>query len=562
MLGCVLRIASVAVLLAIVVVVPSSAAQIGSGKIAYTIGVFDNPREGDGLYTVNADGSARTLLKPGNAFSSARWSPDGSRVAFTDHYWDGSRRRYRLLVIDGDGSNERLLAAGIGSVALSRQPWAPDGSRIAWAETDELGSFQYTDLYTAEATGANVRQLTFDHGGKGPPAWSPSGPTLVYSHYNGRWALFVVGADGSGPTQITPYDWDDNPTWSPNGDWIVFTRHYVVHVVHPDGTGLRQVQSADGVVLWPPTWSPDGSKIAYEWIRQTGRYTYTGGMEIVDADGRNPKLVSGSSPVWSPDGDRILFSGTRGLTTMNTDGTCQVLVNGDYAPGISSWQPVPGGPSGQMRCHAISVGVGAGTRNPAAVLINAVVANEGTEPLTNVTLVATAPNNVSPSLARFQGQGCSVRRQRVTCRLSRLEPGARNSFSLRFDARRVWLGPGGNGAGFRIRLKANASEQLLRTQRESDEFVFAIARCTDRDRGGGTIHGTALADKICGRRGADHIFPGEGNDVVKAGDGNDAIFAVDGRHYSDQISCGRGRDRVIADRRDRVSPDCEIVRRR
>jgi len=73
---------------------------------------------------------------------------------------------------------------------------------------------------------------------------------------------------------------------------------------------------------------------------------------------------------------------------------------------------------------------------------------------------------------------------------------------------------------------------------------------------------SGLSRKICGRRGADYIFPVEGNDVVKAGDGNDLIDAVDGRAYRDRISCGRGRDRVIADRRDRVSHDCERVRRR
>jgi hypothetical protein len=193
-------------------------------------------------------------------------------------------------------------------------------------------------------------------------------------------------------------------------------------------------------------------------------------------------------------------------------------------------------------------------------VIEATVVNEGTEPLTHVTLVATATTDAS--LTRFPGQGCSIRQHRVTCRLSRLEPGAEHSFLLGGKARRVGLDHESSNLLLKAQLTVSASEHLLRTYKESEELTFALTRCTNRDRGAGYIGGTPFADKICGRRGADYIFPVEGNDVVKAGDGNDLIDAVDGRAYRDRISCGRGLDRVIADRRDRVSHDCERVRRR
>jgi Tol biopolymer transport system component len=556
-----------------IIAVPSGA-QVGNGKIAYTIGSLGNPREGDGLYTVNADGSNRALLKSGNGFYSPRWSPDGSRVAFTDYYWDGSWPHYRLLSMDADGSNERVVAAGIGSIALSAQPWAPDGSRIAWGPFPASGG----DIYTADAGGGDVRQLTFDGASdvKDSPAWSPTGSTLVYSRrLDGVYRLFVVGADGSGPTQITSGDspQDDRvPTWAPSGDSIAFTRSYAVYVIHPDGTGARQVSGDDGgVVLAPPMWSPDGTKLVYSTITECGRTCYRSGIWAVDADGRNLRRLTefgSSTPVWSPDGDRILFLGA-GLTTMNPDGTCQVRINEDDVkndPTVlpASWQPVPGGPSaGRVHCNAISVDTESVTNKPAAVLINAAVVNEGTEPLTQVTLVASAPSNLSPAIAHLQGAGCAIRRQQVTCLLSRLEPGARHSFSLRFDARRVPLGLGGDEAGHRIGLNASAAEQLLPTRREPAELEFSIARCTNRDQGAGTIYGTRAAEKICGRKGVDLIVPGTGSDFVQAGGGNDVINAVDSRSYTDRISCGRGRDRVIANRRDRVSPDCErVIRRR
>ena len=52
---------------------------------------------------------------------------------------------------------------------------------------------------------------------------------------------------------------------------------------------------------------------------------------------------------------------------------------------------------------------------------------------------------------------------------------------------------------------------------------------------------------------------GRGNDIVTGGSGNDAISVRDGRR--DRVNCGRGRDRVRADRRDRLR-GCERVRRR
>jgi hypothetical protein len=46
---------------------------------------------------------------------------------------------------------------------------------------------------------------------------------------------------------------------------------------------------------------------------------------------------------------------------------------------------------------------------------------------------------------------------------------------------------------------------------------------------------------------------------VSGGPGNDRINAANGQR--DRIRCGRGSDRVRADRQDRVAGDCEVVSR-
>ena len=68
-------------------------------------------------------------------------------------------------------------------------------------------------------------------------------------------------------------------------------------------------------------------------------------------------------------------------------------------------------------------------------------------------------------------------------------------------------------------------------------------------------------DRVSGGNGDDRLTGGAGKDRVSGGAGNDRIFVRDGQR--DRVNCGSGgRDRVTADRRDRVSRSCERVSRK
>lgn len=75
-----------------------------------------------------------------------------------------------------------------------------------------------------------------------------------------------------------------------------------------------------------------------------------------------------------------------------------------------------------------------------------------------------------------------------------------------------------------------------------------------------TINGLAGADTIEGRQGSDLIQAGRGRDRVGGGEGSDRI-AVHSDDAVDVVACGPGRDVVVAEHRDRVADDCEIVTR-
>jgi len=93
--------------------------------------------------------------------------------------------------------------------------------------------------------------------------------------------------------------------------------------------------------------------------------------------------------------------------------------------------------------------------------------------------------------------------------------------------------------------------------------------------GSDNLGGEEGMDLVDGERGSDRVVGGEGpdllvdgpfgstskDDTLSGGDGNDAFFADNGPATRDIVSCGSGFDRVAADTKDVVAPDCEQVRR-
>ena len=77
--------------------------------------------------------------------------------------------------------------------------------------------------------------------------------------------------------------------------------------------------------------------------------------------------------------------------------------------------------------------------------------------------------------------------------------------------------------------------------------------------GADRIYGYAGNDSLHGYGGKDTIVGGKGRDLLSGGARNDRLLARDG--LIDRITCGLGRDTVVADAGDRVSGDCEQVSR-
>ncbi len=105
--------------------------------------------------------------------------------------------------------------------------------------------------------------------------------------------IWVANADGTGAREVTAIGdvVDGSPSWSPDGTQIAYSRDGVIAgnsaqriwVVNVDGTGDHMLLDESGS---DPTWSPDGTQIAY---------SSNGDIWIVDAQGANPQQVTSSS---------------------------------------------------------------------------------------------------------------------------------------------------------------------------------------------------------------------------------------------------------------------------
>jgi TolB protein len=138
------------------------------------------------------------------------------------------------------------------------------------------------ELYITDPFGAHVRRITNNQ------------------KYNDGFGAYA-GGEG-----------DFNPTWSPDGHWIAFTRnvgpHRGIWLARPDGTHQHPIN--DSAFAEAPSWSPDGCRIAFVWNRGLRYDLFT-----MDIDGSHVRrLTSGIVAMycaWSPDGQEIVFQGAR-----------------------------------------------------------------------------------------------------------------------------------------------------------------------------------------------------------------------------------------------------------
>jgi Tol biopolymer transport system component len=284
---------------------PAAQTTSTNGKIAY-LG-YDTDAEKQDIYTMNPDGSGVSNLTSrytdpnwsplGNAHGDPEWSPDGTKISFTGTALSdiGSCCSRNVYVMDADGANLQRLSNTPSSTEGEdfQATWSPDGSWLAFTSTrsevpiDPDNPINFSDdreIYRMDANGTNEQQLTVTTSRftDEQPAVSPDGTKIAFAS-NRHWQTFGVD-----PDQLDIYVMD-----AADGANV---QRLTIDAAPTSPTLSLESRSQN------PTWSPDGSRIAYE-------STVSGNSEIwvMNSDGTNPVNVSqheawDSEPAWSPDG--------------------------------------------------------------------------------------------------------------------------------------------------------------------------------------------------------------------------------------------------------------------
>ena len=192
-----------------------------------------------------------------------------------------------------------LAAVVLATPVIAASLGGPAGA--AWPGTNGKIAFksEHDAIWTMNADGTDRTQLTdglpasCGEGGEGDeePTWSPDGTKLLFTRTteSGGQDVWVMNGDGSGQTQLTHFGtplgdtcdypggtFAENPSWSPDGSEIVFT--------------------AQG--------NPDASATAVEPNE---------GLWLMNADGSNQQrwidspICDDSEARFSPDGTRLVY---------------------------------------------------------------------------------------------------------------------------------------------------------------------------------------------------------------------------------------------------------------
>lgn len=256
-----------------------------ASKIAF-IGERTGKRE---VYTSDLFFRETKQITRDNALAiTPRWSPDGGKIIYTSYFKSGFPD---IFILDLRTLQRSTFVSFKGTNSSAR--YSPDGSRVAMVLSGEGNP----EIYVSDANGRQVSRKTRNTSVEASPAWSPDGSRLVFtSDSAGGPQLYLMSAAGGSMqrlgTNISGYCAE--PDWSrANPNKIAFTVRigsgYQIALYDFGTRTSKQVSRApfDGV---EPSWLADGRHLVY-----TARTRTTSVLCILDTETGKSKAISPAS---------------------------------------------------------------------------------------------------------------------------------------------------------------------------------------------------------------------------------------------------------------------------
>ena len=221
------------------------------------------------IYVMDADGTNSKQLTHNTVPDfSPDWSPDGKKIVFSHASVVTEAPLSALYVMDADGSHQKLLYR-VNDALLVTADWSPDGKHIAFTQVTYPNTTTVASIYVINSDGTGAKRIAGD---AAEPAWSPDGTHIA----------FATGRDHFGRTCVPQCQANDE-----------------IYVADATGANPRRL-TTDKAEDTSPTWSPDGTQIAFVSDR-TSRETQNE-IFVVDASGGEAKRIT-NNDVWDLEPD-------------------------------------------------------------------------------------------------------------------------------------------------------------------------------------------------------------------------------------------------------------------
>lgn len=263
---------------------------------------------GDGLFTVQRDGTDLRLAAAIDGTAGMGWSPRGDLIA--------SAERYAVRITGVSTGETRVVSPEVGADdLLGFMAWLPDGNRLLFCSsqaTDATLSRLSPGTYIYDLTSESARKLADNCG----VSVSPDGSSYTFSDSTG---IFTASIDASQPPNLLAAG-GASGAWSADGTWFAFakdgclTDDYDIYAVRSEGGAIVRLTDSPHVLKESAGWSPVANQIAYSALLEDSQ-----GLLLLDANTMELRTLLTSTrdfhihgPRWSPDGRYISFSGGGG----------------------------------------------------------------------------------------------------------------------------------------------------------------------------------------------------------------------------------------------------------